>query len=166
MNFFGAGSSVLERRDNLTKVGRLNSLPAHHPIIWGQRLGKPECPYMRRWALDFKLFSIRLHHWYASDDQRYTHDHPWDFICVILKGGYMDVTEQGEELMNTWWMAKRKAEHKHIVKVLPGGCWSLLLTGRAKRRWGFWVNGKFIEQRRYFFRFGQHPCEQPSRDSV
>jgi hypothetical protein len=22
-------------------------------IFWNQKLGKPECPYMRRWVLDF-----------------------------------------------------------------------------------------------------------------
>src|SRR4051794_15603879 len=108
-----AGSSVGERQPNKLKVGRFDSLPAYQPIIWGQRLGKPECPYMRRWVLNFYWFSIRLHHWYSSDDQRYPHDHPWWFVSMVLSGGYMDVTEVGEELVNQGWITYRPACHKH-----------------------------------------------------
>lgn len=62
-------------------------------IIWGQELGKPECPYLKRWVLNFGKFSIRLHHWMGSDDPRYMHDHAWGFYTLVLKGGYTDVTE-------------------------------------------------------------------------
>ena len=66
-------------------------------FIWNQKLGREECPYMRRWVIDLYFFSIRLHHWMASDDQRHYHDHPWDFISLILKGGYMDVNPDALE---------------------------------------------------------------------
>lgn len=62
-------------------------------IIWGQELGDPECPYMKRWVLNFGKFAIRLHHWIGSDDPRNFHDHAWDFYTFVLKGGYTDVTE-------------------------------------------------------------------------
>lgn len=63
-------------------------------ITWGQRVGREECPYLRRWVLNLgRLGSIRLHHWYASDDDRALHDHPWWFATLVLKGGYADVSE-------------------------------------------------------------------------
>jgi hypothetical protein len=47
---------------------------------------------MERWHLDLgRLGSIRLHHWFRSDDKRFKHDHPSDFITLILKGSYTDL---------------------------------------------------------------------------
>jgi len=109
-------------------------------------------------VLDFGLFSIRLHHWIASDDQRNFHDHPWWFFTIILWGGYKDVSPFGVDKVGIGSMRFRKAEHQHTVKVNPGGCWSLLITGPEKRIWGFWVKGKFRKRNKYFFEHGHHPC--------
>ena len=57
-------------------------------IRWKEALGKPECPYLYRWTLIIFGFSIRLHHWLRSDDNRYFHDHACDLISIILKGWY------------------------------------------------------------------------------
>ena len=150
---------MVEHQPNTLKVGRSNRSPRTPIIIWGQKLGKPECPYMRRWVLNFYLFSVRLHHWYSSDDQRFAHDHPWNFITLVLKGSYEDITEDGSEMLTFGSIRYREASHKHKVKVAKNGCWTFLITGSFSRRWGFWVKNKWIEQRRYFFKFGQHPCE-------
>lgn len=58
-----------------------------------EELGRPECPYLKRWLAQFGFFSVRLHHWRGSDDTRALHDHPWWFITLVLKGGYFDVAE-------------------------------------------------------------------------
>ena len=77
-----------------TKKTKLDYKPdSRAGIIWGQELGKPECPYLKRWVINFGKFSIRLHHWIGSDDPRYMHDHAWGFYTFVLKGGYTDVTE-------------------------------------------------------------------------
>lgn len=59
-------------------------------LTWGEKLGDPECPYMQRWVINFRLFSIRVHRWWRSDDKRAQHDHPWWFITWIIKGSYTD----------------------------------------------------------------------------
>lgn len=60
-------------------------------ITWREQLGDPECPYAERWILNFgPLGSIRLHRWFRSDDKRAKHDHPSDFVTLVLKGGYVD----------------------------------------------------------------------------
>ena len=127
-------------------------------FTFGQYLGRPECPYMRRWVLNLGLFSIRLHHWYSSDDDRYFHDHSWWFVTMVLFGGYTDVSKLGNEKMKRWRLKFRKAEHSHTVKVNPGGCWTLVITGPQTRKWGFYVKGKFKKANKYFLEHGHHPC--------
>jgi len=118
---------------------------------------------MRRWVINFGLFAIRLHKWTASDDDRHLHDHPWNFIIFVLKGWYADITntEQSKgEILVAGDIVFRKAEHKHFVSVSAGGpVWTLLLTGPQKRKWGFWVNGKFKKANKYFFEHKKHPCK-------
>jgi hypothetical protein len=146
-------------------------------IIWGQELGDPECPYMKRWVLNFGKFAIRLHHWIGSDDPRNMHDHAWGFWTFVIKGGYSDVTEcrnclgiqpescmfncnngRLEEHLGRWSLKYRPPNHKHTVQTDPSGAWTILLNGPHVRKWGFWVDGKFMKVRRYFDKFGHHPC--------
>jgi hypothetical protein len=131
-------------------------------------IGNQECPYMERWLLQLGKFSLRLHHWIASDDDRHLHDHPWWFITFVLKGGYTDVYDPRFEMgsdrrykdrLKRGSLRYRPAHHTHTVQVNEGGCWTFLLTGPKIRDWGFWVNGVWKRQRKYFREHGHHPCE-------
>jgi hypothetical protein len=138
-----------------------------------EEIGRPECPYMKRWVFQAGRFSIRLHHWRASDDPRYLHDHPWWFITIVLKGGYGDVSSPKpaeENIAENLWVRHterlrpgsiryRPAHHTHTVQVDPGGAWTLLITGPHSRDWGFWVDGTWKRMRKYFKEHGHHPCE-------
>ena len=127
---------------------------------WNQKLGPENCPYMVRWVFDFYFFTIRIHHWLHSDDLRHPHDHPWSFWAICLWGGYTDVSPDGEDRVRPGSVRFRSALHQHSVKVDEGGCWTILLTGREHRRWGFWVNGKFRKRNKYFYEHGHHnPCD-------
>ena len=138
-------------------------------ITWGQYLGREECPYLRRWAINFGLFSVRLHHWYSSDDKRHKHDHPSWFITLVLKGKYADVGDYTDHLRPG---SIRFRGSNHYVDVAPGGCWSLLIFGRKSRDWGFWVPRKldgilkFKKSNKYFLEHGHHPCELPNKDNA
>ena len=125
-------------------------------VRWNESLGKPECPYLRRWVFIFFGFSIRLHHWISSDDQRYFHDHPWNFISIIFKGSYKNVTPTGTVEFKAPAMWKSDGMKQHYVVVPPSGAWTLLLCSRPYRKWGFWVNGKLWRPLRYFSKFGPH----------
>lgn len=126
---------------------------------WGQRLGREECIYARRWVVGMGLFSIRVHHFYHSDDPRFKHDHPWWYLTFVFRGGYWDRGVGYDRLLKAPTIAFRKAESAHWVDPLPGGVWTLVITGRHKRTWGFWVKGKFKKAYRYFFDYGHPPCE-------
>jgi len=126
---------------------------------FGQKLGTEDCTYIKRWVFDFWFFTIRLHHWFYSDDLRNPHDHAWWFITIVLKGGYTDVSPDGDDVLSAGSVRFRRSTHQHSVKVNENGCWSILITGREKREWGFWVNGKFRKRNKYFFEHGHHdPC--------
>ena len=146
-----SGSNPAPRKFPLWKVFK----PQFH---WNQKLGHGQCPYLVRWVIGF-LLALRLHHWISSDDMRNFHDHSWWFWTLVLKGGYTDISEKGEEHLTAGSLKFRPAYHKHSVKVDKGGCWTLLLTGPEMRYWGFWVGKKFKKANKYFLEHGHHPCE-------
>lgn len=116
---------------------------------------------MKRWVVLVFDYAIRLHHWVNSDDQRHFHDHPWWMLIIVLKGGYTDISRDGEDHLRAGSIRLRKAEHQHTVKIDEGGSWSLLITGPKVRNWGFWVpdRDKILRPLRYFSRYGHHQCD-------
>lgn len=60
-------------------------------IRWKEKLGYPENPYLIRWTFIFFGYSIRIHHWIKSDDNRFFHDHASDLLSIVLKGRYWNV---------------------------------------------------------------------------
>lgn len=152
--------------------GCSNHAPATKPfrlfeIRWAEPLGRRECPYVKRWVLTVFGWSLRLHHWTGSDDQRFFHDHAWDFVSLILRGGYYEITpppddEDGDRVR---WCAVGslrfyKAEHQHKVSLRRNRpCWSLVLSMPRRRNFGFWVNNHLMRPLRYFSRYGLHPCD-------
>lgn len=141
------------------KVGGSNpSRLTIFPRFSREAIGLPECPYMRRWVLDFGLFAIRIHHWTASDDARHFHDHPWPFLTFVLRGSYTDASPAGADTLRAGSIRFRPANHRHTVQI-HRPTWTLVITGHPSRRWGFWVNGKLLKRDKYFAVHGHHPCD-------
>lgn len=128
-------------------------------IRWKEALGKPECPYLYRWTFLFFGFSVRLHHWIRSDDKRFFHDHPSNFISIVLKGHYTNVTPEGrkEVRAGSFWYAR--ADQRHYLDIPKDGAWTLLFFGKPYRKWGFWVGEKLVRPLKYFHRYGIPPCD-------
>lgn len=133
-------------------------------IRWREPMGLPEYPYLYRWTLILFGYSLRIHHWLRSDDNRYFHDHSCDLISIILKGhytnvvplddAYPDVNNCREIHATAWHPWRAKATAKHYLKIPPEGAWTLLLQGRPYHKWGFYVNGHKWRPLRYFYKFG------------
>jgi len=133
-------------------------------IRWKEALGKAECPYLYRWTFIFFNYTVRIHHWIRSDDNRYFHDHACNLISIILKGRYHnvvplddnnpDVTNCRKIEARAWrpWYAKATA--KHYLQIPKEGAWTLLLQGRPYHKWGFYVNSHKWRPLRYFSKFG------------
>lgn len=113
---------------------------------------------MRRWVLNLGVCSVRIHHWYSSDDHRAFHDHPWSFVTIVLRGSYVDVSANGRESMRPGAIRYRHATHSHTTEVAPDGCWTLILAGPTVRKWGFWKGSKWVKANKYFLENGHHPC--------
>lgn len=60
-------------------------------IRWAEKLGFENCPYLIRWTFILFGYSIRIHHWIKSDDNRFFHDHSADLFSIVLKGVYWNV---------------------------------------------------------------------------
>lgn len=120
-------------------------------------IGGMENPYLMRWYLipRNERLNVYLHKFLRDDDDRALHDHPWWFVSVMLKGSYI------EHLGEDWYGYKvdivrkrfstafREAEHRHRVVLLkrngvPIPCWTLVVTGRKVREWGFWCPKGFV----------------------
>lgn len=118
--------------------------------------------YLRRWAL-VRLGPVRLnlHHIVRSDEDRFLHDHPWDFTSLIIRGGYteqtLEVVPDGTnepKIMYRWFgvgrILRRKAEHAHRLELSPERCaWTLVLLGPRRRVWGFHATDGWVPWRKY-----------------
>lgn len=115
---------------------------------------------MIRWRLEFRSWSVRVHHWLGPDDDRAFHDHPWWFGTVVLRGGYTDVSPAGSEHLRAGNVRFRRAVHRHTVVPDRGGAWTVIVTGRRIRPWGFWdhLTGRFVKNNKWFASRGHHPC--------
>lgn len=136
-------------------------------ITWRQPLGLKEDPFMVRWVINFYFFSIRLHHWMHSDDSRAYHDHPWWFWTYVIRGSYVDLSPDGADLVQAGQFRFRPASHAHTVMVPSESdisTWTIMLTGRHKRTWGFWITPlKWIKANKYFYSVGHHSPSDPDK---
>ena len=129
-------------------------------IRWKEAFGKKECPYLYRWTIIIFGFSLRIHHWIRSDDKRFFHDHACDFISIILKGHYTNVTADGSFPVKAGSMWLSKATKRHYLDIPKGGAWTLLLSGRPYHKWGFWITDtEMMRPWRYYKYYGETECD-------
>lgn len=96
--------------------------------------------------------AARVHHIATADVDRALHDHPWDFLSIVLRGGYTELrpisTEpcfdgQEEETYTSVRLAgsiavRRATDRHRIAAVLPD-TWTLFITGPKRHWWGFYT---------------------------
>lgn len=83
-------------------------------------------------------FQILLHRLWSPNWHPHGHDHPWSFVTVILRGGYL---EKSPGRVDRWRgpgsLLYRRAEFAHNVATGARVCWSLVITGPKRRPWHF-----------------------------
>lgn len=142
-------------------------------------------PYLVRWNLfECRFFSIKIHRILKSDDNC-LHDHPWAFLSIILKGGYVEdrvvkwhFTQHNEvvdektavfydESIDEWGERKKKlygagsilfrrAKSVHRLEVYQPTT-TLVITFRKIREWGFFGKRGWIPWYKYS---NKNHCEQ------
>ena len=115
--------------------------------------------YMGRWWLvrpaRWLPFSVRIHHIKRADKDRHTHNHPWNFRTIVLRGMYTEellMPDGGNRYqLNAAGMTYRRGigDYHRIASVAKGGVWTLFIMGRKQTHWGFMVNGQHIYWREY-----------------
>lgn len=105
--------------------------------------------YMRRYYVAKTRFGwVRIHEILRSDQDRHLHDHPWNFISLILSGGYTEHTPEGVRKYGPMSLLYRRAEALHRL-TLEGTAWTFVVTGPKKRSWGFQTERGWVYYRDY-----------------
>lgn len=101
-------------------------------------------PYLHRWWLLGmpEEQRIYLHNFVADDWSRDFHDHPKWFISIGLKGSYVEETPKGKKVYKAPWIRYFPPNHIHRIALFPEekSAWTLVITGKAVREWGFWTS--------------------------
>jgi hypothetical protein len=144
-------------------------------IIFGcESRGDKDSAYMTRYILP-RIGPLRatIHVFHRSDAGEH-HDHPWDFLSIILWRGYIEETAT-EECGSIWegnasghpvrhlkyvfhrkrvypgMVLFRKAEHRHRVVLVDGKkAVTLCLMFKRRREWGFFTKQGWQEAMAYF----------------
>lgn len=105
-------------------------------------------PYLQRWFLvpPTRYCRVYGHRFIGSDDPT-PHDHPWNFVSIVLRGKYFEESvDQPGRWRKALHVAFRSATHTHRVVLAADECGrerpctTLVVTGPWLRPWGFWCN--------------------------
>jgi hypothetical protein len=118
--------------------------------------GRDNAVYLRKlYLIRTPLFQVSLHWIRRPDPGRDLHDHPRNFVSVILRGAYAEESPRGSEPlwieledgrphMNTRWtirrqgsVAYRRATDPHRIAMVSPDTLTLVLWGPKRRPWGF-----------------------------
>ncbi len=138
-------------------------LDRRDPNLW---IGDPGDPYLLRWWVipRNRVLNVYLHCILRSDDDRALHDHPWPFVSIILRNGYVEhrfddpdwrsdpqrrvrtrMTHHGERAV-----VFRLPRTPHRLQILPDSwAMTLVITGPVIRPWGFWCPQGWRDSREY-----------------
>lgn len=122
-------------------------------ICWRLASGKAPAPfvirdtqtgtvYLKRYDLA-RVFGRKLmaHIILQPDADRDMHDHPWNFLTLVLGGGYYEETNKPGDSIRwnpTGTIRVNRAGFAHRISSLPKGyAVTLVLRGRRSRDWGF-----------------------------
>lgn len=142
-------------------------------------IGPDSDPYMIRWRLfECPWFRVFFHRILRDDNDRHLHDHPFNFVSLIVNGGYVEHTPSwhvmGETVSRTvkpLSIVRHRATDLHrlsllrrkvavITNVCKGvthvgekeivvSAWTLVFAGRRLREWGFNTERGWISWKDY-----------------
>ena len=110
----------------------------------------PSLVYLRRLIL-FKtpLCAVYLHWIYTADKDRHPHNHPMNFLSLILHGGYSQFKKRDVWSHHRWFNLMKKDQFHQITELDRVPCLTLMLCGRRTQDWGFMTRAGFVDQTTY-----------------
>lgn len=112
------------------------------------------CNDLRRWKLEIGQWcSIRLHHWVKGDPPEYQHAHPWNFLTLVLRGGYTDIGQgRPADQVRAPAIRYRPYTWRHsVIDTLPN-TWTIVITGRIVNQWRFWIGHRQVDEAQWNLR--------------
>lgn len=116
-------------------------------------------PYLERWFVYLFGRTIRLHKFFRGDDDRALHDHPWKFWTFPLTA-YWEYVPNGTQKVEARRWHYRPSRYQHMVLgshakadkrgvkfSTPDPFWTIVVTGKKDRSWGFYPDGKYVYYR-------------------
>lgn len=103
-------------------------------------------------------FGVYLHNINEPDFDRDPHDHPWNFLSFIVRGGYTERIwarpadrrlGSYQRRWNRFTWHRMTMEKAHQIEEVQPNTVSLILTGPRTRNWGFWTEDGWVEWREY-----------------
>lgn len=106
------------------------------------------CNDLRRLKLTFgQWFSVRFHWWVAGDPEEYQHAHPWNFLTLVLWGGYDDVGEgRPTDYVRGPCVRYRPLTWRHAVINVKPRTFTIVITGRVICSWSFWIGSREVQE--------------------
>lgn len=107
--------------------------------------------HFRRWRLvERPLRRFFIHEIYEADADKHPHNHPWDFKALIVYGGYVEQTEEGEREVKPWMIVRKTRDQFHKVLRLRGSVSiSLFYATGPYIEWGYQTEEGFILEPQY-----------------
>jgi hypothetical protein len=100
--------------------------------------------FTRYQLLKTRWFNLYLHQLYAPEWHPQCHDHPWGFVAILLRRGYLERIpcpycgrHTIDKKRRPGSVLFRPATFRHNVITPYGTSWSLILTTAKSRDWGF-----------------------------
>ncbi len=111
-------------------------------------IDKPELEYLFRIRIvATPWFGIFLHKLSLPDSRQILHNHPFPFVSIILKGGYIEfipgpyyAKSNHVKRINIKRFGSKKnplSSYHWIAELDRTPTWTLVLVGRRKRIWGY-----------------------------
>lgn len=105
----------------------------HKEIGW-REIGET---FTRYAVLRTRWFNIYLHQLHAPNWHPECHDHPWGFVAILLRRGYLEQVGEKTYRRRSGSVLFRPATFLHNVITPYGTSWSLIFTTSKHRDWGF-----------------------------
>ena len=111
----------------------LRSLLPFRDIGW-KEIGEE---FTRFTLLGTPWLTVYLHRLNAPNWHPDCHDHPWTFLAILIRKGYLERINGKDFRRRPGSILYRPAETSHNVITPYGTSWSIIITGRKRREWGF-----------------------------
>ena len=123
--------------------------------------------YLERFYILKTPFCEMMIHRFHLGDVPIMHDHPWDSGNLILETGYIEHVLQDDQDVayrrTRGYIGSRKAEDFHWVELpeqSDGEVWTLFITLRRRKEWGFFTEEGYVDSEVHFARTGVSKVNQ------